>query len=294
MQTLSRSDLDNAGVQNASELLDKISANASFGSFNEAGGAGSSFAGFTGASLRGLGYGRTLVLLNGRRVSAYAFSDGSGVDLIVAAAGGPRARRSAEGRRLRHLRHRRHRRRHQLHPEEGLPRHRGLRLLRRDRAGRRRLVARHGDRRLGRPDQGQVQRLRQRRLPEAGRAEGDRPRNLQDRLHPGRRRQPHVGLFVPGQHHHPGRHRHAQPDQPDLRPAVLVPDDRLAPRRSAATTSRARSRRFPRPRSSTSSAAPPGRSPPSTKRSSKAGTSTASTPTASRRRRSSASTAIRA
>ena len=55
VQTLSRSDLDNAGVQNASELLDKISANASFGSFNEAGGAGSSFAGFTGASLRGLG-----------------------------------------------------------------------------------------------------------------------------------------------------------------------------------------------------------------------------------------------
>jgi iron complex outermembrane recepter protein len=81
VQTLTRSDLDNVGVQNASELLDKISANASFNSFNEAGGAGSSFAGFTGASLRGLGYGRTLVLLNGRRVSAYAFSDGSGVDL---------------------------------------------------------------------------------------------------------------------------------------------------------------------------------------------------------------------
>ncbi len=32
-------------------------------------------------------------------------------------------------------------------------------------------MARHGHRRLGRPDQGQVQRLRQRRLPEAGRAD---------------------------------------------------------------------------------------------------------------------------
>jgi iron complex outermembrane recepter protein len=81
VQVITRTDLTNQGVQTAQEILDKISANMSFGSFNEAGGVGSSFTGFTGASLRGLGYQRTLVLLNGRRIAPYAQSGGQGVDL---------------------------------------------------------------------------------------------------------------------------------------------------------------------------------------------------------------------
>jgi iron complex outermembrane receptor protein len=81
VQVIPRSELTDQGVQTAQEILDRISANMSFGSFNEAGGVGSSFTGFTGASLRGLGYQRTLVLLNGRRIAPYAQSGGQGVDL---------------------------------------------------------------------------------------------------------------------------------------------------------------------------------------------------------------------
>jgi iron complex outermembrane receptor protein len=81
VQTITRQEIENTGVTSAAEILDKLSANQSFNNFNESQGFGSSFAGFSGASLRGLGYGRTLVLLNGRRITAFALADGSGVDL---------------------------------------------------------------------------------------------------------------------------------------------------------------------------------------------------------------------
>jgi iron complex outermembrane receptor protein len=81
LQIITRDDLERGGVQTAEELLYRISANQSYGSFNEAQGVGSTWPGFTAASLRGLGAQRTLVLLDGRRLAPYALSGGYGVDL---------------------------------------------------------------------------------------------------------------------------------------------------------------------------------------------------------------------
>ena len=57
--------------------VDRISAAQSLGNFNNTLGEGTTLAGFNGASLRGLGTQRTLVLLNGRRVAPYALSNTS-------------------------------------------------------------------------------------------------------------------------------------------------------------------------------------------------------------------------
>ena len=81
LQIITREELLNGGVQTMQELLDRISANQSFGGWNEAKGEGSTLVGFTSASLRGLGSQRTLVLLNGRRLAPYALSGGQSVDL---------------------------------------------------------------------------------------------------------------------------------------------------------------------------------------------------------------------
>jgi iron complex outermembrane receptor protein len=81
VQVITREELINGGVQTAQELLQRISANQSFGGWNEAKGEGSNLVGFTAASLRGLGSQRTLVLLNGRRLAPYALSAGQSVDL---------------------------------------------------------------------------------------------------------------------------------------------------------------------------------------------------------------------
>jgi iron complex outermembrane receptor protein len=81
VQIITRDELINGGVQTAQELLERISANQSFGGFNEAKGLGNTLVGFTAASLRGLGSQRTLVLLNGRRLAPYALSGGQSVDL---------------------------------------------------------------------------------------------------------------------------------------------------------------------------------------------------------------------
>jgi iron complex outermembrane receptor protein len=81
LQVITREELLRGGVQTAQELLQRISANQSFGSFNEAMGEGSTLVGFTSASLRGLGSQRTLVLLDGRRLAPYALSGGQSVDL---------------------------------------------------------------------------------------------------------------------------------------------------------------------------------------------------------------------
>src|SRR5207249_9702565 len=69
------------GIQTAQELLERVSANQSFGSSNAALGIGSYLTGYTAASLRGLGSERTLVLLNGHRLAPYALSGGDAVDL---------------------------------------------------------------------------------------------------------------------------------------------------------------------------------------------------------------------
>jgi iron complex outermembrane receptor protein len=82
VQTITARQIQEGGIQNTSELLQTISANQSFGSFNPAGGEGSNLVGFTGASLRGLGSQRTLVLLNGRRVAPYALSDAAGAGSV--------------------------------------------------------------------------------------------------------------------------------------------------------------------------------------------------------------------
>jgi iron complex outermembrane receptor protein len=84
VQVLTRQEIEKSGAQNTMELVNTISAMQSFGNFNPALGEGSGLVGFSGASLRGLGTNRTLVLINGKRVAPYALSTGnnfSGVDL---------------------------------------------------------------------------------------------------------------------------------------------------------------------------------------------------------------------
>ena len=81
VQVITREDIERANIQTAAELLSTVSANMSFQSYHEAQAmAGSSQPGFAGASLRGLSYNRTLILLNGRRVVNYALA-ANGVDL---------------------------------------------------------------------------------------------------------------------------------------------------------------------------------------------------------------------
>src|SRR5450432_2146929 len=63
VQIITREQMIDGGVQTAQELLERISANQSFGGVNPALGEGSTVVGMTAASLRGLGSYRTLVLL---------------------------------------------------------------------------------------------------------------------------------------------------------------------------------------------------------------------------------------
>jgi iron complex outermembrane receptor protein len=81
LQVITRDDIIKGGVQTAQELLERVSANQSFGGSNAAMGIGSTLTGFTAASLRGLGAERTLVLMNGHRLAPYALSGGQAVDL---------------------------------------------------------------------------------------------------------------------------------------------------------------------------------------------------------------------
>ena len=71
------------GTTTAAELLDRISANSSFGNYTTALAAGDAARpGYAAASLRGLGANKTLILLNGRRIANYALDTGGGaVDL---------------------------------------------------------------------------------------------------------------------------------------------------------------------------------------------------------------------
>ena len=53
LQVITRDEIIKGGIQTAQELLERVSANQSFGSFNPALGIGSTLAGYTAASLRG-------------------------------------------------------------------------------------------------------------------------------------------------------------------------------------------------------------------------------------------------
>lgn len=82
LQVITREEILRSGVDDIDALMALISAN--FGGTTVAAGVGDSIhAGFSGASLRGMGDRYTLVLLDGRRVANHAFSDegGVGVDL---------------------------------------------------------------------------------------------------------------------------------------------------------------------------------------------------------------------
>ncbi len=78
VQTITRQDIERSGITSVEELVARLSAN--MGNINHATNIGSEASpGFTGVSLRGFGERSTLVLLNGRRLVNYAFSNESGV-----------------------------------------------------------------------------------------------------------------------------------------------------------------------------------------------------------------------
>lgn len=77
---ITRESIDKSGASNVQELVDRLSSNNGGGRSMAESIGDSAATGQTGASLRGLGRERTLVLLNGRRLSTYPFA-GAGVDL---------------------------------------------------------------------------------------------------------------------------------------------------------------------------------------------------------------------
>ncbi len=77
---ISREDIDFSGDSTVAELL-RSSAYNSFGSFRDASGFGNGFSGTSFVSLRGLGSQRTLILLDGRRLSPFPGGGGDSVDL---------------------------------------------------------------------------------------------------------------------------------------------------------------------------------------------------------------------
>ena len=82
VQVITRQDIERSGITSVEELVARLSANS--GNTNHADNIGDeTHPGFTGVSLRGFGERSTLVLLNGRRLANYAFSNeaGVGVDL---------------------------------------------------------------------------------------------------------------------------------------------------------------------------------------------------------------------
>ena len=81
VQVITRQEIERGGMITAQDIIERVSANQSYGGWNDSLGVGNSLAGYTGASLRGLGSERTLVLLNGRRLAPYALSGGQSVDL---------------------------------------------------------------------------------------------------------------------------------------------------------------------------------------------------------------------
>jgi len=83
VQVLSKAEIARTGATSTQELLASVSALASAGSTSNATGAGSSTYGLSSISLRGLGDERTLVLVNGRRLAAFAGGGGAKVNVNV-------------------------------------------------------------------------------------------------------------------------------------------------------------------------------------------------------------------
>jgi iron complex outermembrane receptor protein len=82
VQTISRADIDKAGVTTAAELLARVSANVGGLTDGISINVGGDQRGFNAANLRGIGTSSTLVLLNGRRMANFASpGDDAGVDL---------------------------------------------------------------------------------------------------------------------------------------------------------------------------------------------------------------------
>ena len=72
VQILTKEEIARTGATSTEQLLQTVSAISSQGGINNATGAGNSTYGQSSISLRGLGEDRTLVLVNGRRLAAFA------------------------------------------------------------------------------------------------------------------------------------------------------------------------------------------------------------------------------
>jgi iron complex outermembrane recepter protein len=81
VQVITRNDIARTGATSTEELLQTISATSSSGGLVNATGAGASTYGESNISLRGLGGSRTLILVNGRRLAAFAGGGGTTVNV---------------------------------------------------------------------------------------------------------------------------------------------------------------------------------------------------------------------
>ena len=81
VQTITKAEIDRLGVQTTEQLLQTVSAMSSSGQTQGSTGVSLSTYGASGVSLRGLGEERTLVLLNGRRLAAFAGGGGASVNV---------------------------------------------------------------------------------------------------------------------------------------------------------------------------------------------------------------------
>jgi iron complex outermembrane receptor protein len=77
LQVITREQIEHSGARTAAELLDTLTANNNAGGQYRSNNTNNTVVGASGVSLRGLGPNSTLVLLNGRRVAFYGFSDQS-------------------------------------------------------------------------------------------------------------------------------------------------------------------------------------------------------------------------
>ena len=83
VQVLTKEEITRIGATSTAELLNSISSLSSSGGVSNAAGAGVSTYGLAAISLRGLGSERTLVLVNGRRLAAFAAGGGATVNVNV-------------------------------------------------------------------------------------------------------------------------------------------------------------------------------------------------------------------
>jgi iron complex outermembrane recepter protein len=83
VQTITRADIERTGVQTTEQLLATVSAMSSSGASTNAQSASAvgTLYGLAGVSLRGLGQDRTLVMVNGQRLAAYAGGGGAAVNV---------------------------------------------------------------------------------------------------------------------------------------------------------------------------------------------------------------------